>query len=295
MRRRSTAARAAISATDGNEARRGRASSVHGWPRQVRGVSRSCGAGTSGCRDRSRHRRDARGCRANRKRLALGDGGSSVGASALVRANGDGWPSWSFRLSRSARSRSISARISRLRSSSSARSLSPAPPSPGRSSARIFLVPSKPVAMTVTLTSSPHAVVDDGAEDDVRLRVGGLLDHLGRLVDLEQAEVAAAGDVEQDAAGALDVDLEQRAHDRLPWRPRRRGSRRCRRRCPSCCCRLAHDRLDVREVEVDEPGHGDQVADALHALAQHVVDDAEGVDDAASSCRRPRAAGRSGW
>ena len=27
------------------------------------------------------------------------------------------------------------------------------------------------------------------------------------------------------------------------------------------------------------PGHGDQVADALDALAQHVVDDAEGVDD----------------
>ena len=44
-----------------------------------------------------------------------------------------------------------------------------------------------------------HAVVDDGAEDDVRLRIGGLLDHLGRLVDLEQAEVRAAGDVEQDA------------------------------------------------------------------------------------------------
>ena len=36
-----------------------------------------------------------------------------------------------------------------------------------------------------------HPVVDDRAEDDVRLRIGGLLDHLGGLVDLEQAEVAS--------------------------------------------------------------------------------------------------------
>ena len=39
-------------------------------------------------------------------------------------------------------------------------------------------------------------------------------DDLGRLVDLEQAEVAPAGDVEQDAGGALDRLLEQRAGDR---------------------------------------------------------------------------------
>src|SRR4051794_17560343 len=37
-----------------------------------------------------------------------------------------------------------------------------------------------------------HVLVDDGAEDDVRRRVGRALDDLGRLVDLEQADVAAA-------------------------------------------------------------------------------------------------------
>ena len=43
---------------------------------------------------------------------------------------------------------------------------------------------------------------------------------------------------------------------------------------------VLHDRAHVGEVEVDESGHGDDVADALDALAEHVVDDAEGVEDA---------------
>ena len=38
---------------------------------------------------------------------------------------------------------------------------------------------------------------------------------------------------------------------------------------------LAHDRPHVREVEVDEPGDGDEVGDALHALAEDVVDHPE--------------------
>ena len=40
---------------------------------------------------------------------------------------------------------------------------------------------------------------------------------------------------------------------------------------------VAHDRAHVREVEVDQAGQRDQVGDALHALAQHVVGDAERV------------------
>jgi hypothetical protein len=42
---------------------------------------------------------------------------------------------------------------------------------------------------------------------------------------------------------------------------------------------LAHDRAHVGEVEVDQAGHGDEVGDALHALAQNVVGDPERVDD----------------
>ena len=40
-----------------------------------------------------------------------------------------------------------------------------------------------------------------------------------------------------------------------------------------------HDRAHVGEVEVDLAGHGDDVADALHGLAQHVVGHAEGLGD----------------
>ena len=42
---------------------------------------------------------------------------------------------------------------------------------------------------------------------------------------------------------------------------------------------VAHDRPHVGEVEVDEAGDRDQVGDPLHALAEHVVGHAEGVDD----------------
>ena len=42
---------------------------------------------------------------------------------------------------------------------------------------------------------------------------------------------------------------------------------------------VAHDRAHVGEVEVDEPGHGDQVGDALDALAEDVVGHPERVDD----------------
>src|SRR4051812_38768677 len=53
-----------------------------------------------------------------------------------------------------------------------------------------------------------HAFVDDLTEDDVGVGVGHAVDDLGRLVHLEQAKVAAAGDVQQDAAGSLDGRLE---------------------------------------------------------------------------------------
>ena len=77
-----------------------------------------------------------------------------------------------------------------------------------------------------------HLVVDDGAEDDVGVGVGDAVDDLGRLVDLEQAEVAAAGDGEQDAAGALDRGLEQRAGDGVAGRAAAPGPRPSRSRCP---------------------------------------------------------------
>src|SRR5919106_648932 len=108
----------------------------------------------------------------------------------------------------------------------------------------------------------PHTVVDDSPEDDVRALVGGALDDLGRLVDLEQAEVASAGDVEEDPGRALDRLLEQRArHGVLGGL----GGAVLARRLPDAHQRgpgVLHDRADVGEVEVDETGRRDQVGDA---------------------------------
>ena len=49
-----------------------------------------------------------------------------------------------------------------------------------------------------------EGVVDDGAEDDVRLGVHRLLHQPGGVVDLEDAEVRSALDREQHAVGAVD-------------------------------------------------------------------------------------------
>src|SRR5919198_1374071 len=55
-----------------------------------------------------------------------------------------------------------------------------------------------------------EALVDDGAEDDVRVLVGGAGDDLGGLVHLEEADVLRAGDIQQDPGRAFDRRLEER-------------------------------------------------------------------------------------
>ena len=61
-------------------------------------------------------------------------------------------------------------------------------------------VTSKPVAMTVILTSFSRLRVDHRAENDVGFGIGRLRHDVGGFVDLAQRQVDAAGDVEQDAA-----------------------------------------------------------------------------------------------
>jgi hypothetical protein len=134
----------------------------------------------------------------------------------------------------------------------------------------------------------PHLVaepvVDDRAEDDVRVLVCGLGHQLRGLVDLEQAEVRAARDGQQHAARAVDRGLEQRRGDRHlgrgggPVLPARRADAHER------GARLGHDRLDVGEVQVDQAGRGDQVRDALHAAQQHLVRGLEGVEHGGAGC-----------
>src|SRR5262245_59803185 len=67
-----------------------------------------------------------------------------------------------------------------------------------------LLAPAAPIALR-TEAGRDHghadlvlrALVDHGAEDDVRVLVGRARHDLGRLVDLEEAHVRAAGDVEE--------------------------------------------------------------------------------------------------
>ena len=135
----------------------------------------------------------------------------------------------------------------------------------------------KPVAMTVTLTSSPSS--RSIAAPKTISASGSTTSWMtwAACVDLLQAEVLAADDVEQHAAGALDADVEQRAGDRgaggiggavLAAAAADRQQRRA---------GLAHDPAHVGEVEVDDAGQRDDLGDALDALAQDVVGGAEGV------------------
>src|SRR5438093_9880422 len=80
----------------------------------------------------------------------------------------------------------------------------------GNGGHRRLAAPAAPAAASETGGDHRHAhlvaerVVDHGAEDDVRVLVGGARDDLGRLVHLEEADVGTARDVEEDARRALD-------------------------------------------------------------------------------------------
>ena len=106
------------------------------------------------------------------------------------------------------------------------------------------------------------------------------MDDLRGLVDLEEREIGAAGDREEHAPRAVDALLEKWGHDRLTCRVR--GARLARAVADphECGSGVRHDRLHVGEVEVDEARHRDEVTNALDALSQDVVDDAERVDHA---------------
>ena len=120
--------------------------------------------------------------------------------------------------------------------------------------------------------------IDGSAEDDVGLVRRRLAHDLGRLVHLDEREIVAARDREQDAACADDLRVDERRAQRalrslsravLSGRvadSHERGAG------------VLHDRSDVGEVEVDEAGGRDQVTDPLDALAQHVIRDLERVD-----------------
>ena len=92
--------------------------------------------------------------------------------------------------------------------------------------------PSKPAAMTVTRTSSPRASSMTAPKMMLASGCAASATSCGGLVDLEEPEVAAAGDGQQHAVRAVDGGLEQRAGDRHLGSRRPHGRRRGRSRCP---------------------------------------------------------------
>src|ERR1700741_4107569 len=142
-----------------------------------------------------------------------------------------------------------------------------------------FRPPSKPVAMTVIITSSPRRSLK--LVPKMMLASGSAAGRVSSAASgtPKRLRVDGPGVFEGEALGALDVALKEGARDPHPGRLDRpvlaRRPADPHQRRPG----VLHDRPDVGAVEVDQPGHRDDVADPLDALAQHVVDDAERVDD----------------
>ena len=119
--------------------------------------------------------------------------------------------------------------------------------------------------------------VGDDAEDDVGVGINGRGDNLRGCMNLRQGEVGTGRDVVEDAGCARNVNLKQGILNC--------GLRRVRR--PRAAAPVAdghegltghgHDGSDVREVEVDLTGDGDELRDGVDALSKNIVRHAERV------------------
>ena len=149
---------------------------------------------------------------------------------------------------------------------------------PGRASGRVSWSPE-----ARRDHGDPHlarrALVDDGTEDDVRVGMRGLRDGLGGLVDLPQRQVLAARDGEQDACARPRCVVSSSGED-TAWAG---GLDRPRSPVPMPMPSSAGPASDMivrtsAKSRLMQARERDQVGDALHALAQHVVGDPERVD-----------------
>ena len=92
-----------------------------------------------------------------------------------------------------------------------------------------------------------------------------------------QGEILSARDVPHDACGAIDAQVEEReemaaaAASRARFLPSGTADTHERR------TRIRHDRANIREIDVDETGKGDDIADAADALAKDVVGEQERI------------------
>src|SRR5699024_10954318 len=124
-----------------------------------------------------------------------------------------------------------------------------------------------------------QGVVKGGAEDGDGVGMYLGLDQGGRLLHLLQPDVHGAGDVDQDAPGALDGGLQQGAGDGQPGGLLGFALAGGAAHAHVGQARVLHDGGDVGEVQVDEARLPDQVGDGLDSLLQHVVGNLKGVGE----------------
>ena len=106
--------------------------------------------------------------------------------------------------------------------------------------------------------------------------MGRALDDAARLLHFGQFQRGGTGDVDENSARSVDcAGLEQRRRDGFlrgvggAMRPARSGS------AHDGITHARHDGFYVGKVAIDDPGDGDDVRDALHALPQDVISHAE--------------------
>src|SRR4029077_10648222 len=120
--------------------------------------------------------------------------------------------------------------------------------------------------------------------DDVGVFVGGLLDDGRSFVDLLQGEAGAAGNVDQDALRALNgIVFEQWAGDGAIGGIDGAAGAGADGGAHHGVALAMHDGFYVSEIAIDDSGDGDDVGDALYGLAQNIVGDAEGVEEAGAA------------
>ena len=107
-----------------------------------------------------------------------------------------------------------------------------------------------------------------------------LAHELSPLRHLEQAEVGATLEEEQDAVSAVDRGLQQRGGNGLLGGGQRTPLPRGRADAHEGAAGVLHDGLDVVEVDVDQTRGGDELGDALDTLEENLIGLLEGVDDA---------------
>ena len=148
-----------------------------------------------------------------------------------------------------------------------------APPAPRRGAARGR--PPNPVAMAVTRTSSPIASSITAPKMTFAFESAALVTTCAASSTSASPRSGPPVMLRRMPGSAVERRLEKRRRDR--------GARRLDRAVVAARdadaherrAGVAHDRAHVREVEVDEARDGDEVGDALDALAQDVVHHAE--------------------